>query len=55
MSWAISASPAMVTGGVYRALMRSRVRGRPLKEHLWREGVRLLVLHNIDNAAARPF
>jgi len=42
-------------GGVYRALIRSKVRGRSLKEHLWHEGVRLLVLQNIDNATARPF
>ena len=42
-------------GGVYKAL-RTRGRDTPsLEEQLRAAGVRGLVLHNVDNAAARPF
>ncbi len=42
-------------GGVYRALFHTSLRGRSLIDQLARDGVRHLVMHNIDNAAARPF
>jgi UDP-N-acetylglucosamine/UDP-N-acetylgalactosamine diphosphorylase len=42
-------------GGVYRALLAPRPDGPCLLERLRADGVRHLVLHNVDNAAARPF
>ncbi len=42
-------------GGVYRALEQSGPDGRPFLESLKRQGINHLVMHNIDNPAARPF
>jgi UDP-N-acetylglucosamine/UDP-N-acetylgalactosamine diphosphorylase len=42
-------------GGVYRALLTARESGDSLLDELSRLGVRHLVMHNVDNPAARPF
>lgn len=42
-------------GGVYRALIDNRFEGRPLIDYLRQAGVEQLVMHNVDNPAARPF
>ena len=42
-------------GGVYRALMNRGSEGRRLSDALRDDGVEHLVMHNVDNAAARPF
>jgi UTP--glucose-1-phosphate uridylyltransferase len=42
-------------GGVYRALERVGRDGRSLLERLERQGIRHLIMHNIDNPAAQPF
>ncbi|HOX43666.1 MAG TPA: UTP--glucose-1-phosphate uridylyltransferase [Myxococcota bacterium] len=42
-------------GGVYRALLRPAAGGASLHARLLAEGVEHLVMHNVDNAAARPF
>ncbi len=42
-------------GGVYRALLENRVSGQPLLEFLKAQGVHDLIMHNVDNPAARPF
>jgi UDP-N-acetylglucosamine/UDP-N-acetylgalactosamine diphosphorylase len=42
-------------GGVYKALVTPEGDGRSLADQLRAAGVRHLVLHNVDNAAARPF
>jgi UDP-N-acetylglucosamine/UDP-N-acetylgalactosamine diphosphorylase len=42
-------------GGVYRALEQPGPDGRTLLESLERQGIRHLIMHNIDNPAARPF
>ncbi len=42
-------------GGVYRALMNRGPGGRTLCDALRADGVEHLVMHNVDNAAARPF
>ncbi len=40
-------------GGAFRALLTPGPQGTPLADRLRREGVRGVVLHNVDNAAAR--
>jgi hypothetical protein len=42
-------------GGVYRALMAEDPGGDSIHLRLHRLGVRHVVLHNVDNAASRPF
>ncbi len=42
-------------GGVYRALLAKNARGSSALEILRSHGVKHLVMHNVDNAAARPF
>ncbi|MBW2701659.1 MAG: UTP--glucose-1-phosphate uridylyltransferase [Deltaproteobacteria bacterium] len=42
-------------GGVYRALMNRGADGRSLHDILRADGVEHLVMHNVDNAVARPF
>ncbi|MBW1808298.1 MAG: UTP--glucose-1-phosphate uridylyltransferase [Deltaproteobacteria bacterium] len=42
-------------GGVYRALLASRKNDLPLNEFLQQQGVGNLIMHNVDNPAARPF
>jgi hypothetical protein len=42
-------------GGVFRALLAKRRDGKSLVEFLGEYGVSDLVMHNVDNAAARPF
>lgn len=42
-------------GGVYRALLTPGPDGTSIRERLVAMGCRYAVLHNVDNAAARPF
>ncbi len=42
-------------GGVYRALLASHKDNLPLNEFLQQHGVDNLIMHNVDNPAARPF
>lgn len=42
-------------GGVYRALLAPGSNGPCLLERVLADGVEHLVMHNVDNAAARPF
>jgi len=42
-------------GGVYRALVNQRRDGHSLLDYLEQEGISQLVMHNVDNPAARPF
>jgi hypothetical protein len=42
-------------GGVYRALLTTRLNDRPILELLGANGVDQLVMHNVDNPAARPY
>jgi len=42
-------------GGVYRALLDNRREGRPLLDYLRTAGIEQLIMHNVDNPAARPF
>jgi UDP-N-acetylglucosamine pyrophosphorylase len=42
-------------GGVFRALLRENEKGPCLLDELVQTGIEQLILHNVDNAAARPF